>query len=96
MTKNAPAITSCWQTEFPDFDTMPAIPAGWTDSSWHNDACPSFGVTSTMFVFVNYEDPDLREFAAAGPRFCVINPDTNEVLFESDDWQAVLQFTSKQ
>jgi hypothetical protein len=33
-----------WQAEFPEWraDTIPALGSDWTDSSWHNDACPSF------------------------------------------------------
>jgi hypothetical protein len=33
-----------YREEFPDFDpaAMPAIPQHWGDTSWHNDACPSF------------------------------------------------------
>jgi hypothetical protein len=32
-----------YRQEFPNFDpaTMPEIPTGWEDISWHNDACPS-------------------------------------------------------
>lgn len=31
-----------WQRAFPDMTDMPAIPEGWKDTSYHNDACPSF------------------------------------------------------
>jgi hypothetical protein len=86
-----------WQDEFPDFDaaTMPEIPAGWIDVSWHNDSAPSFNAGNGKIVSIDFADKDLREFAG-GPRFVVMaDPeihDHNEPLFESDDWQAVLDF----
>lgn len=53
---------------FADYDqtTLPAIPADWTDTSYHNDVCPSF-VTPVVgdqrvVVFVDYPDPNSREF----------------------------------
>lgn len=48
--------------EFPDYapETLPAIPAGWEDTSWHNDACPSFTVANVQ-VMIDYEVPELRE-----------------------------------
>jgi hypothetical protein len=35
-----------YRTEHPEFDaaSLPVIPASWEDTSWHNDACPSFRV----------------------------------------------------
>lgn len=70
-----------WKTEFPEFaeSDMPAIPAEWLDSSWHNDACPSFEVMRGGEGDSNYEfarvwiaesDPAQREFPES-PRFQV-------------------------
>lgn len=53
--------------EFPDFDqaTLPTIPAGFEDISWHNDACPSFEHKGLgLHLFVDYEDPEEREMAS--------------------------------
>lgn len=54
-----------YQTEFPDFPAadMPAIPAGFEDSSWHNDLCPCFiDEDAGLIIFVDFADPAKREF----------------------------------
>lgn len=50
--------------EFPEYplDSLPDIPPHWTESSWHNDACPSFIICDTLGVFVDWADPALAEF----------------------------------
>ena len=55
-----------YMREFPDFDCdlrghFP-VDQGWEDTSWHNDACPSFHLRSKMVsVYVDYLDPEKRE-----------------------------------
>lgn len=92
-----------FRTEFPEFDpaTMPAIPADWTDCSWHNDTCPSFiaaGVQDyaapgwwTVSVFVDFLATADREFPGT-PRFQVVFNDDGGArgLFATDDWSDVL------
>lgn len=88
--------------EFPDFDlaTLPAIPASWVDTSWHNDACPSFcasgdgsGESDEIRIFIDYEDPEIREcpdasrFAAALYR--VDSPEV-DLIYLGDDWAELL------
>lgn len=81
--------------EFPDYDqtTLPAIPAGWTDASWHNDTCPKFETSNTdVIVFIDYADPEERECKPI-PRFSVqewTDLDCDELL-ASDDWAEVLR-----
>jgi len=81
--------------QFPDFDlaTLPAIPAGFEDVSWHNDACPSFlNESAGLILFVNYLEPENREFPDC-PRFIVMVWDlgtNDETVVESDDFAAVL------
>ena len=86
-------------TEFPDYDpaTMPPIPTGWTDQSWHNDTCPHFVTADSLWlVWIDYADITLREIQEPSPRFNVqVNPevfDFNASVFESDDWLAILAF----
>lgn len=93
-----------WQREFPSYpvDAMPPIPAGWSDLSWHNDAMPSFLVTSTLGVWVDYPDPahsDFPEWRASGQmkRFSLVplvdgeHPADLEMPYlETDDWDEVL------
>lgn len=76
--------------EFPDFDlaTLPPIPEGWTDSSWHNDACPSF-TKGELQLFIDYADPARRELGIEAPRFALMRmPDLT--LCWSDEWADVL------
>lgn len=74
---------------FPDYPTadLPPIPAHWRDSSWHNDACPSFTVAGLQ-VFIDYADPAKREHPGE-PRFCVTTEDADNVL-ATDIWDEVV------
>ncbi len=65
-----------WKTEFPDFDHDPRgfFPRelGWVDTSWHNDACPSFWLKPKLVsVFADYLDPDKRENAPVDRFVCI-------------------------
>lgn len=82
--------------DFPLAD-IPAIPAGWTDVSWHNDSCPAFGFVNahgeTMRVFVDYADASRRECAGV-PRFGLATEDGCPI-FETDNWDALLTEAAK-
>jgi hypothetical protein len=82
--------------EFPDFPAadLPAIPADWSDQSWHNDACPCFHI-GALAVFIDYADPAMRDCEGA-PRFSVQHIEACEELFSSDDWSQVLAFVAAQ
>lgn len=87
-----------FRTVFSDFapSSLPAIPSNWTDSSWINNACPSFDC-GNLTVFVDYEHPNQRECTdICGARYSVHNnaSDFTDVVFESDDWDAVLEFVA--
>lgn len=76
ITVNGPAPAHL--REFPDYDNGPAFeaieralaPYGFAGSSWHNDANPSLmieiGEERRIRVFVEYADPELREFSPVG------------------------------
>ena len=93
------------RAEFPDYDTatLPPIPDDWEESSWHNDACPSFTASADrLHVFVDYADPAAREFRD-GPRFNVRgnmfgidggDDDFTDELLNTDDWAEVLRFVA--
>jgi hypothetical protein len=94
-----------YRTEFPSFAEadLPAIPASWSDLSWHNDACPFFLITATLGVWVDYADPAQSDFGAEREgRFTVVamedsqHIDNPEALLTTDDWQAVLEFAHAQ
>jgi hypothetical protein len=83
--------------EFTDFDqsTLPAIPADWQDSSWHNDACPSFTIGDTagafLHVFIDYADPDERELSERYSLSVVDEQGDWTDLLRTDDWPAILE-----
>lgn len=87
-----------YREAFPDYDaaTMPDVPKTWTDISWRNDACPSFKTWNGAIVFVDYEDPNDREFPDC-KRFSVhVDPDLDEsrdmaVIVETNDWLEVVR-----
>lgn len=95
-----------YQSAFPDFDAMPAIPAtGWTDCSYRNDSCPSFEVMTGFddtdsnylraVVWIDYEDAAAREFQS-GKRFSVCYYEATEenpfTGLETDSWSEVLAY----
>ena len=53
------------KTEFPDYDGVLPHIAGYEDSSWHNDACPSieknYGTGVRVRIWCDYADPERRE-----------------------------------
>jgi hypothetical protein len=93
-----------YRAEFPDFppETLPAIPDGWRDGSWHNDTCPFFEISPSLGVFVDYADPALSEYPqgrASGDmkRFTLVAlvdgahvSDDSGPLCCSDDWGEIL------
>jgi hypothetical protein len=94
---------SDFQQEFPDFPAadMPAIPAGFVDTSWHNDVCPSFTSDSAgLIIWIDYLDPANREFGAKYHRFDIMQQDCGverggESLM-TDDWAEVERFVAAQ
>lgn len=87
-----------WRVEFPDFkaEDLPALPPGFEDWSWHNDAAPSFAnLALGIQIYVNpvapseREIPDMERFALFG-----LNADgtltKDEPILCTDDWNAVL------
>jgi len=82
-----------WKTEFPDFDVMPVIPDSWTDTSWHNDSCPSFAA-GNLRIYIDYEDAELRDVAMPCSRFGIVICEDGEVenVIDTDDWSEVLAF----
>ena len=84
-----------WQQEFPDYPLadMPAVPAGFEDTSWHNDTCPSFRDDELgVVIFVDYADPEKRELH--GKRFLIARQpdpaDTLQEIISTDDWAEIL------
>ncbi len=83
-----------YRTEFPDYPAsdLPAIPASFVDSSWHNDACPCFiNEAAGLIIWVDYAEPSAREYPDQA-RFHVSRYDQGptEEIIATDDWSEVL------
>jgi hypothetical protein len=55
---------SDYKSEFPNYDDILIFPEGWVDTSWHNDACPSFekAFGNVKYrIFCDYKDMEARE-----------------------------------
>ena len=73
-----------YKTEFPHYDDTLSLPEGWTDTSWHNDICPSFERVygdTTFRLWCDFKDPELRE--VGGLRFTVCTYLNEDELHES-------------
>jgi hypothetical protein len=60
-----PNMRPKWQVQFPDFPDadMPPVPAGFTDTSWANEPCPSFSHDRLgLALFTDWTDPTEREW----------------------------------
>lgn len=80
------------ETAFADYPicSLPTIPTGFVDVSWHNDTCPSFECTALgLMLFIDYPDTAQREFPGAA-RFTLYVTGMGIELLATDDWQAVL------
>jgi hypothetical protein len=80
--------------EFPSFDptSLPDIPEGFEDISWHNDACPSFlNKKAGLRLFVDY--PDYPRETANGFRFTLCHADEDgdcgAGIVQTEDWADV-------
>lgn len=85
------------QREFPDYPVaaIPALPEGFDDVSWHNDACPSYA-NDEFLIYLDYADKEMRESGNEGTRFSVypVTADgcmIDSPVIETDDWQQVLK-----
>lgn len=90
MTEN---FVGNWKYEHgPEYDVPAAILEAAPDMSWHNDACPSFGVTDdeariTVCIWVEHPDKDQRE-TGSEHRFSVTlytETEDHDAKYEGDD-----------
>lgn len=79
-------------TAFPDFPTasLPSLPTAWEDTSWHNDACPSWHVGGGWYVYIDYPTAAERELPESS-RFTVYHIDDDKQLYHGDEWEEVLK-----
>ncbi|SOZ17211.1 hypothetical protein [Cupriavidus taiwanensis] len=83
--------------QFPDYDvsTLPEIPAGFGDTSWRNDACPSFTDEARgLQIFIDYAEAADREPNAV--RYSLRELDGKlENIVDTNDWAELLKCISK-
>lgn len=83
-----------YKTEFPRFTGPMPVFEGFKDSSWHNDACPSFelplGGDSFLRVWVDFSDPKDRE-SPFPERFGLdlVHEDEFSAVLRTDDLELV-------
>lgn len=78
-----------YRREFPDYDgALPDI-RSMQDTSWHNDACPSFAGHGFK-LWCDYRDPAKREFPGR-KRFLLCDAEDDSIITESDDVFAILR-----
>lgn len=83
-----------YRDEFPDYPpaSLPPIPPGFIDESWHNDTCPSWrDETRKLAIYIDYPDATAREWEGS-PRFTLLDTSDDEsvAIISTDDWEAVL------
>jgi hypothetical protein len=85
-----------FKTEFPSFpaDAFPtAIPAGFEDASWNNDACPCLrDFRRGLVIWINWPDRDGEKrysFSVAADAH-----DPHE-LFAGNDWALMLAYLAR-
>lgn len=89
-----------YRTEFPDFDTpVPAMPEGFEDQSWHNDAMPHFwNKERRLGIWIDYTDTAKREFTVDDQLFSLEKTAADgapgTILASSNDWQDILDAIS--
>lgn len=74
---------------FPDYDlsTLPRrFPAGFKDSSYRNDACPSiWNEERGLLIYLDYKNDTDREHSG-GVRFFLVREHDGNPLYETDEW----------
>tara|TARA_R100001224_G_scaffold81061_1_gene50928 strand:+ start:68 stop:502 length:435 start_codon:yes stop_codon:yes gene_type:complete len=80
-----------WEDNYSDLD----IPRTWKNSSWHDDANPSFAFKGWQ-VWIDAKNVEDKEFPD-GSRFTIMefrNYSTSVTCFGSDDFNEVLNFVN--
>lgn len=86
------------KTEFPDYDGELPYIAGYEDTSWHNDACPSiekdYGNGVRVRIWCDYVDPERREFTHYNRFAIVVFSPTDEDgtdMMSTNDFHSVIE-----
>jgi hypothetical protein len=100
-------MTQEYKTEFPRYDDELPTLKGFSDSSWHNDACPSLmrhiddaGTFIQIFCdYKNQEESDFADITENYHRFNIMlanaEQDWSVALFESNSWEDIKEYISR-
>lgn len=73
------------------------IPGDWSNLSYHNDVCPSFGVHGLQIFVCDQETRDAEGF---GEKYTIMIEEyygeDREPLLSTNDWNKVLEFVNNQ
>jgi len=86
-----------------DFDKVTSIPTGFTNSCWHNDACPSLSTDWNELKDGNIESriwiesaDEMKREVNWGTQFSLdVDCDGIMYSYHSDDWQDILDHAPK-
>lgn len=89
-----------YRIEFPDFGELDVqLPEGFVDSSWHNDAMPSFEKQlpcgNTMRLWIDYVDLAKSEIKVERFVLCLYDSDHNTInpaMFLTDSYASMERF----
>lgn len=93
-----------YKQEFPNYDDVLPTLEGFSDSSWHNDACPSLMryIDDSTFIqiFCDYKDQANSDFAdldfARYTRFNMMLANSEKdwaiALCESNNWDDIVEY----
>ena len=82
-------------------DIKGAIPGDWVDSSYGNDACPSYETPNGWQIFIDHSDSDKREMKEMKRFGVIVSRNYGNGLgidtptFSSDSFQEILEYVSK-
>ena len=92
-----------YKKEFPRYDDELPTLDGFSDSSWHNDACPSLmkHIDDSTFIqiFCDYKDQNESDFADLVEGYTRFNimlanaeKDWSIALYESNNWDDIVEY----
>jgi len=88
-----------YKQEFPNYDDVINVPEGFEDFSWHNDACPSIGISldldTHIIIWCEYKSIEKRE-SGSMHRFivCITNDLDNDDKGYFDDLDDAVLFAN--
>jgi len=100
-------MKTSYKTEFPRYDDELPTLKGFTDSSWHNDACPSLmkhidEIGTFIQIFCDYKDQEESDFADITENYHRFNimlanaeADWSIALFESNSWEDIKDYLQR-